>query len=175
MHSVLCNIYIISAYTDKQLQGQVKLTSAVLGSLTALGWISSFVSSSLYPLTKHSPQIQHQLLVSTVVTAIESLPLPLHFSKPSSLDLEERAVAETSLIACRRGIEWGPLVSHCYSSYWKCMLFVLKHDVQFSLAQSTISVCVCLCVRVCMCMRVHVCVGVYGCVFVWVWVYCECE
>lgn len=31
------------------------------------------------------------------------------------------------LTAAKRKTEWGPLVTHCYSCYWKCVLFTLKH------------------------------------------------
>ena len=31
------------------------------------------------------------------------------------------------LTAAKRKTEWGPLVTHCYSCYWKCVLFTLKY------------------------------------------------
>ena len=30
------------------------------------------------------------------------------------------------LTAARKKTEWGPLISHCYSCYWRCVLFTLK-------------------------------------------------
>lgn len=30
------------------------------------------------------------------------------------------------LTAARKKTEWGPLISHCYSCYWRCILFTLK-------------------------------------------------
>ena len=31
------------------------------------------------------------------------------------------------MTATKRKTEWGPLVTHCYSCYWKCVLFSLKY------------------------------------------------
>lgn len=30
------------------------------------------------------------------------------------------------LTASRRKTEWGPLITHCYSCYWRCVLFAVK-------------------------------------------------
>ncbi len=30
------------------------------------------------------------------------------------------------LTAAKKKTEWGPLISHCYSCYWRCILFTLK-------------------------------------------------
>lgn len=31
-----------------------------------------------------------------------------------------------TLTAARRKTEWGPLITHCHSCYWKCVLFTLE-------------------------------------------------
>lgn len=53
----------------------------------------------------------------------------------STLDGERETVYDNrvdeekslKLTAAKRKTEWGPLITHCYSCYWKCVLFALKH------------------------------------------------
>ena len=35
-------------------------------------------------------------------------------------------VGRSKLTAAKKKTEWGPLISHCYSCYWRCVLFTLK-------------------------------------------------
>lgn len=47
-------------------------------------------------------------------------------SEGGELEEEEGRSSIFKLTAARKKIEWGPLISHCYSCYWKCVLFTLK-------------------------------------------------
>jgi hypothetical protein len=37
-----------------------------------------------------------------------------------------RSGSVLKLTAAKKKTEWGPLISHCYSCYWRCILFTLK-------------------------------------------------
>ena len=41
-------------------------------------------------------------------------------------EVEAERTSILKLTAARKKTEWGPLISHCYSCYWRCILFTLK-------------------------------------------------
>ena len=92
------------------------------------------------PLSTSSPQL-HVLDSKEgdyeLALLISSLPINLVVVKPDSpvkqdeyegtRDGEETGRSNApKLTAARKKTEWGPLISHCYSCYWRCVLFTLK-------------------------------------------------
>ena len=93
-------------------------------------------STQLNLLTQQKHGFRYNLALS-----ISQLPLNIVLSKPEScstpatssdglmggdLDRGGGEGSAPTLIAAKRKTEWGPLITHCYSCYWKCVLFSLK-------------------------------------------------
>ena len=91
------------------------------------------------PLSTSSPQsLDSKEGDYELALLISSLPINLVVVKPDlpvkqddeyegMRDGEETGRSSApKLTAARRKTEWGPLISHCYSCYWRCVLFTLK-------------------------------------------------
>ena len=113
-------------------------------------------SNSSVPIAPNSDDIALNLLSQQkyedwfdLAVSISQLPLNLSLSKPESLSTpateKSFAAHQTSfdkggsggndapkLTAAKKKMEWGPLITHCYSCYWKCVLFSLKHLHSYS-------------------------------------------
>ena len=50
--------------------------------------------------------------------------LPVNLSLTKPLNEPSLSAEEISLKTC---IEYGPIIDHCLSAYWKCILYALRH------------------------------------------------
>ena len=130
----------------------VQLTPRLLGALTALSWVCTLPSKALSVKKQAATYDTHLTttigndaqmpLLSTwhqspdsrgchleLALYISQLPINLVVVKPdlpAKQDKHEGKRSVFKLTAARKKIEWGPLISHCYSCYWKCILFTLE-------------------------------------------------
>ncbi len=101
----------------------IEVTPALLGSITVLGWLSS--------LSPPSPPSLSRTLSNT----LNALPLPLNLSRPAPPtctsnhgDSDTAILGVGGLMAYGAPVEWGPLISQCLSSYWRCLLYMMRES-----------------------------------------------
>ncbi|XP_064403446.1 probable methyltransferase TARBP1 isoform X4 [Halichondria panicea] len=104
-------------------QDVIEVTPALLGSITVLGWLSSLSPSSPPSLSR------------TLSNTLNALPLPLNLSRPAPPtctsnhgDSDTAILGVGGLMAYGAPVEWGPLISQCLSSYWRCLLYMMRES-----------------------------------------------
>ena len=109
------------------MQESVNLTPQFLGAVTALAWLGSL---SFPDVQSSSSDVTHDHCnFSQVVRCFSKLPANLTIVKQDRLyHGGQRHSSDTSTSGeNQKPIEWGPLMSHCFLSYWKCILCTLKY------------------------------------------------
>lgn len=108
------------------MQEGVDLTPRFLGAVTALAWLCSL---SIPDLQNPSSDLTHNHCnFSQVVRCFSKLPANLNIVKQEELRGGQRHFSDTSTGGeNNKQVEWGPLMSHCFLSYWKCILCTLKY------------------------------------------------
>ena len=109
------------------VQESVNLTPQFLGAVTALAWLGSL---SFPDVQSSSSDVTHDHCnFSQVVRCFSKLPANLTIVKQEQLyHGGQRHSSDTSTSGeNQKPIEWGPLMSHCFLSYWKCILCTLKY------------------------------------------------
>ena len=91
----------------------VELTPSVLGAVTALAWVATTLGD------QESPQLEGA--ASSLVACISKLPADMKIRKPTDVQPPSLPDSEN-----QKQIDWGPLISHSFISYWKCILYTLR-------------------------------------------------
>ena len=113
------------------------LSPSFLGSLTALTWVCSLVDPP--GSSRHSGD---ELPDPFVIACIGRLPANLKFLKPEDRQSVTGVDEETKGSSAHSGngsapnrqeaaIDWGPMISHCFASYWECIRYALQHQGSF--------------------------------------------
>lgn len=104
----------------------VELTPAFLGTVTALSWVCSLFEDEDHPSKEDSQKHPH-INTAFIIEVISKLPANIRVTKPVlSSQLVQEGPECCDPVEFTNPIDWGPLVSHCYTSYWRCILFTLK-------------------------------------------------
>ena len=115
-------------------QSSVTLSPAFLGSISTLGWLSTYPSHPAQPPHPHTLTAPPTLSLH-LSAVIAALPMPLSLSRASTLVSDGSESDQEVGVASWRGdgvshvrVEWGPLVCQCLNAYWNCLLCLMKHD-----------------------------------------------
>ena len=110
------------------------LSPSFLGALTTLTWVCSLLDP------RSGCRSEDELPDRSVIACIARLPADLKIVK-----LEDRLQAGTGVNGQSTdssgsgsvpdhqevAIDWGPMISHCFASYWECIRYALQHRDSF--------------------------------------------
>ena len=110
------------------------LSPSFLGAVSALDWVVSLLSHEEHhggnkkredeEPDRYCSQMFSPEQIKNLVVPISSLPLLIKIVKPDVVVSSQPN--QLPVVAEKKPLDWGPLIAHCYSSYWNCVLFAMR-------------------------------------------------